>query len=159
MYILLAYAGMRVSEVAHINASWWNGQEVKVPLKQECSCRDCAERGYWEPKTRHGARTIPIKSFYRPILTTFFKASPAGIGMTRFTIRRRLSQLTKRAGLSIRVFPHCFRATLASEFADSGLDQSFMKQFFGWRSFRSAEAYINLSTKRLNEELRKRGLI
>lgn len=167
LFICLAFAGMRVSEVSHANATWWTGQEIKVPQKTPCDCASChrvwlkkpQSKGFWTPKTRHGARSIPVRAFYRPFLTQFFKASPAGFGVSERTIERWVSDIAVRAGLDIKVFPHAFRATLASEFAGAGLDQVFMTQFFGWKSFRSAESYINISSKRLQDELQKRGLI
>lgn len=166
VFILLAFGGMRVSEVSHVDASWWNGQEIKVPKKKPCDCSTCRERwerkpentGYWTPKTRKGVRKIPIRSFYRPFLTAFFKESPAGIGVTERTIENWLSEYAKRAGLSIKVFPHCLRATLASEFAAAGMSQEFMIQFFGWVKFQTAASYINLDAK-MTDEMTKKGLL
>lgn len=166
VFILLAFGGMRVSEVSHVRASWWNGQSIKVPMQQPCDCATCQKRwerkpksrGYWTPKTRKGARTIPIRAFYRPFLTAFFKASPAGIGVTERTIERWLSEYAERAGLSIKVFPHCLRATLASEFSAAGLSQEFMCSFFGWVKFQTAAAYLNLDSV-MSDELSKMGLL
>ncbi len=158
MYVLLAWGGMRVSEVAHVNATWWNGQMIKVPKRQDCDCASCQKRGYWKPKSARGVRSIPIRGFYRPFLTSFFKASPTGLCMTRVTIWRRLLELKTRAGLDIRVFPHSFRATLVSEFIAAGVDRFIIQEFFGWASIVTADSYVNVADK-LNAELRDKGLL
>ena len=159
MYVLIAWGGMRESEASHARATWWNGHALKVPKREECDCNDCRKRGYWKPKSKRGARTIPIRGFYRPFLTSFFKASPVGLGMGRITVWRRVKALARRAGLDPQgIFPHAFRATLASEFVAAFVDRFFIQEFFGWASIETADSYVNVSEK-LNAELRDKGLL
>lgn len=160
MYVMIAWGGMREGEVCHANAAWWNGHTFKIPKQQDCDCRECRRRGYWKPKSKRGARNIPIRAFYRPFLTAFFKASPAGLGITRITVWRRVKALSKRAGLNIDInaFPHAFRATLASEFVAAGVDRFFIQEFFGWASIETADSYVNVADK-LNNELKDKGLL
>src|SRR3972149_6297902 len=59
----LFYTGMRVSEFVHMNKSWinWRTKCINVPEEMKCPCLACLPRnGTWQPKTKQGARVIPI---------------------------------------------------------------------------------------------------
>ncbi len=153
----LVYCGVRVSELAHMKAIWWTGEAIKVPKQEPCSCVRCKARGYWTPKTKAGARVIPVRPFYRPLFDNYFKQN-SGTNLGERAIQLRLKRIARRAGLTdVNVFPHAFRATLASHFAGMGVDQWVMKEFFGWSSIVSADAYIQVSTERIEADLKKKG--
>lgn len=153
----LVHCGVRVSELAHMKADWWVGNAIKIPKQQACACTDCKKLGYWKPKTKAGARVIPVRPFYRPLFDNYFKQN-TGMNIGSRAIRFRLKRIAKRAGLDdVNVFPHAFRATLASHFAGMGVDQWVMKEFFGWSSITSADAYIQVSTERIEADLKKKG--
>jgi len=49
---LCAFAGLRVGEAIHLNASWIKEGCIVIPSSMPCNCWECHTRGGWKPKTK-----------------------------------------------------------------------------------------------------------
>lgn len=149
------FLGLRAGELAHFNSQWItsDGQNIKIPLFMPCSCVYCARRSNeWRPKTKAGARMLPISKPLRPVLTKFLEKSPGGLGYSRIGVYNKTKavlkrvKLMKRPGLAGGVpFPHALRATCAGILARAGMSAIALCFFMGWESIQIADHYIRAS--------------
>lgn len=150
------YAGLRISELCHLRRSWLVGQhEVRVPPSMWCSCSQCLKRGgEWRPKTKAGARVIPLVPQVRDDVLAFLHYQPQGLGMSRFIALRRIKRVMKRARIVISGlgddtgFAHALRATCASMLAAAGLNEAQLAYLMGWGTLEPARHYVRLSRAR-----------
>jgi len=126
----LLFAGLRVSELAHLKRSWVNFDEntITVPVKQFCSCWECNKKrdGEWRPKTKQGVRTIRIHPELRPILEEYLAAND-GINLTRQRLWQVVKKLSNQAKILHNSYPHCLRSTCAIELAHKGISSAALQ--------------------------------
>ena len=163
----LAFGGLRVSEMVHLRRTWINLDEktLTVPLKQDCRCKDCnrvvkktgkSKGGVWRPKTEHGHRTIRIHPVLSPIIEEFL-ASSDGLGLTRQRVWQRIKELKDNLPSGHRIlhniYPHCLRATCATDLAHEKISSPALQHTFGWSRLSSAEFYVRTGEQRAIKEL------
>ena len=160
----IVFAGLRVSELKHLRRSWVNfeAKTITVPTRQYCPCWECnytyprgqkkCKKGLWRPKTRKGARTVPIHPLLLPILTEFL-ASYEEIGLTRVSIWAHVKAAAKRARIFRSIYPHCLRATAATRLALQKISAPSLKYLMGWNSLQAAEDYIKSDMHQAHKEV------
>jgi len=141
---LCAFAGLRVGEAIHLNASWIKEGCIVIPSWQTCTCWECRTRGGWKPKTKAGARTIPLPAILRPVLGDYLRTHPEGLRMTRQTANNRVKAMQEKAGLP-HIFPHALRASYATLLATKGMNAAELCVVMGWSRISIGEHYIQLS--------------
>jgi len=151
-----AYRGLRVSEIAHMRRSWIDFDEgtIKIPPQQLCSCWACRDTGgRWSPKSRAGARLLRITPELEPYLSRYFTSNSA-IRRTRNTLYKRVQRIWARSPLveKERVYPHCLRASMATDAVYKGMSSGSLKYILGWSDLASAEHYIQSDAHRAMEE-------
>lgn len=145
------FLGLRVSELAHMRSDWITEEgHLRVPTFQACNCAECKRRrkGEWRPKTKAGARTLPIPSAVKHDLLEMFKIKPYGLSISRVGLYYRTKTVLVRAKVRFQgladntAFPHALRATCAMMLALSGMESSALCYFMGWKSLVVGEHYI-----------------
>lgn len=167
--------GMRAGEVAHMTAEWvdWRRNMIIVPEYQPCTkgnnggicgyclggCRQKVEhnedvtleeaRSYaWSPKTDASVREIPFDFDPRTELAIerFFSKYDE-YPCSRQSINRRVKRAAEEAPELDRegIYPHCLRATAATQMAARGLDVLPLQSMFGWSKLSTAQNYIKSS--------------
>lgn len=145
---MMVFCGLRISELTHMRADWITQDgNLRIPNTQTCNCAECARvrDGLWKPKTRAGARTLPIPQRMRKDLVELFKAKPYGLGVSRIGLYGRTKTILKRARIKYG-FPHCLRATCATMLAAGGMSAAHLSYFMAWKSVAIGDHYIRLST-------------
>lgn len=161
IYVLL-YTGMRVSEFIHMRRDWidWDAGWINIPEMQPCNkCYECKKRGgIWKVKVPEASRKIPILPEIRKILETFFKRYNAVMDLVKNRIEawEIVKEVSERAGIKHRVFPHVLRGTFASILAGKGFSVYAVQAALGWKSFKTADDYIRLSPHRLKREFEEK---
>lgn len=176
VFIGILFTGLRKSEFIHMRRDWidFKNNYIMVPDKQKCNCgqckinrRDLAEEdieslnehkrlileGYWLPKTKSSARTIPIVPEAREVIYQFFKKHKSALEVYPWAsyTNNITDRLEKRSG--VRVFPHCLRATFATMLALDGFDAYKLTDMMGWASIDVAKSYILMSGAELSREV------
>jgi len=152
----LIYTGMRVSEFSHFKAGWikWQNNIIQIPSQMPCSCPEC--RGSWKPKSKNGARIIPIiDERLRAVLRNYFTLYD-DIKMHRSTIFRKVREIASRTDIKNKVYPHSLRATFATMLAYKGVSAGTLMTVLGWGRIDTAQHYIQKSGIRAIEELREK---
>ena len=152
----LMYMGMRVGELRHMAAEWITDDDcVRIPTRQKCQCTDCLKRGgYWQPKTKAGARVIPIPKSVINDFDGYFRSQPNGIDLSRVTVWQHVKSIMRRAGIKSKwlaqgtIFPHALRATSATLMAAGGADAAALCYYMGWTSLTVGEHYIKIAQAR-----------
>lgn len=151
---ILSEAGLRISELAHLRFSWLEQDDcISVPERQSCDCGECVRlrKGFWRPKTKSGARSIPLPPSLAKELRTYLAHHKNGFGLSRISLWARLHKVAKRVKLI--VFPHSLRATYATRLAEQHISAATLQYVMGWSSIKSADAYIRSSKARAQQEL------
>jgi len=164
----LAYTGMRVSEYVHFTPDWidWQNLVIKIPSEVECTKHpECIEERHrnkkltkkaniWTPKTKAGARTIPIE--FEPRLKGVLREFESHLKdpTDRISIFRMVKRLASKAGLKKIVTPHVLRATFASMLASKGMSAGSLQALMGWERLDTAQHYIKASGVNVAKELR-----
>lgn len=141
---VLAHTGMRADEFAHMTSDWvdWQGEHVRVP----------PEEGEWTPKSRHAARTIPVKDTDTlRVMREFFKRHEA-VGVSRQTVTARVKAVASETGLKKKVTPHVLRHTYGTLIASRGATPQYIRQTMGHADLSSANNYLRYSGVQLDEE-------
>lgn len=150
---LQLWLGLRASEIVHLNSTWITQDgNLRIPLKQPCNCAECARIRHklWKPKTKAGARELPIPRHFRKDLTEYLKMHPHGFDLSRVSIYNRTKTVLKRANVRFKGlandtgFPHCMRATCFNMLAERGMSATGLAYFAGWSSIAVASHYISL---------------
>ena len=152
---LQLFCTMRVGEVVHFNASWITATgDLRIPERQKCGCAACAKHpkhaGTWTPKTKAGARTLPIPKQLRKDLSTLLKVKPYGLDLSRQSIWLRTKAILKKARVKFKGtagntgFPHCLRATSASMLVEGGINEFHLCYLLGWADINMAKHYVQL---------------
>lgn len=161
----LLYTGMRIGELLHMTRNWvrWDLNKIFVPFERPCSCRNCRKARYrtdkktgerklvkpantWRAKTESAVRAIPIAPELQPVLSVFFRKyeSLLDVFQYRELAWYRLKQLTKRAGVNWRIFPHLLRGCVASKLAGQDVSVYRLKELMGWKKIDMAAEYVKL---------------
>ena len=140
---LCAFGGLRVGEAIHLNASWIKEGCVVIPSFMPCNCWEC-KGGSWHPKTKAGARTIPLPSILKPVLMDYLRTHPDGLKMTRQTANNRVKALQEKAGLP-HIFPHALRASYATLLATKGMQAMTICYLLGWSRLEVAQHYVRIA--------------
>lgn len=146
--VTLIYSGMRVSELAHMHRSWikWQNDIIQVPDEFEG----------WSPKTKQGARTIPLtESRLKEVLRSWFTLNER-VAMDRSTIWRIVKRVSTRSGITRKVYPHSLRATFATKLAFMGMSEATISQTLGWADIKTASSYVKISGARAVQEFREK---
>jgi len=144
----LLYTGMRVSELSHMKRSWiqWQNLQIIIPKQED----------EWTPKTKQGARTIPlIEPRLKEVLRSWFTLNE-NVAMDRSTIWRIVKRVASRSQLTKRVYPHSLRATFATMLAFMGMSSASIQHIMGWAKLTTAERYIQSSGARASEEMKEK---
>jgi len=150
---LQLFLGLRASECVHANASWITQEgDIKIPSQMTCNCAECARvrGGMWRPKTKAGARTLPIPKRLHKDIAELLRLKPYGIGVSRVGLYYRTKTVLKRAkvkfqGLSGNTgFPHCLRATCFNLLIEGGMSPAGLCYFAGWSNLSVASHYLTL---------------
>jgi len=144
---LMAYCGLRVSEAIHLNARWIKDEEIHIPSYMECRCQECAARGHWKPKSKHGVRAVAIPEFLKPVFLKYLTRFPEGLKMTRQAAWYRVRLVCAAAGVP-EVFPHALRASCATFLASKGFTAVELCQYLGWARIAMGEHYIRIAEAR-----------
>jgi len=150
------FLGLRAAELAHLNSQWVTSEgNIKVPTFMTCHCVYCERRGgEWRPKTKAGARVLPIPRQLQAVFSKFLELSPDGLGYSRIGVYFKTKRVLVRAkirrtGLAKNVpFPHALRATCASILARGGMDAMALCAFMGWENIAIGANYIKTATAR-----------
>ena len=145
---MLIFTGMRVSELTHMTKDWikWQKEIIQIP----------GESNEWKPKTKAGARTIPIidKRLIEALRSYFYHYED--IGYSRQTIWNKVKKAAENTKITHKVYPHALRATLATKLAHLGISATSLQHIMGWADLKNAEKYIKASGARALEEVRSK---
>ncbi len=151
---LMLWLGLRESEIAHLNSSWITDEgNIKIPLQQACRCAECSRLrdGMWTPKSRAGARTLPIPKRLRSDLSELLKIKPFGLDISRQAIYYRVKTILKRAGVKFKGlardtgYPHCLRSTCFNMLVAGGISAVDLCYYAGWRNIAIGSHYIQVA--------------
>ena len=152
----MVYLGLRISEVAHMRADWLKGDGMlHIPFRQLCNCNECqhtaGEPGIWHPKTKAGARVLPIPSLLRGDIEHLLHTQADGLQLSRVTLWGRSKTIMKRAGIQVKglsgntAYPHALRATCATMLAANGMSAVALAYYMGWKSIVLGDHYVRLA--------------
>ena len=154
------FLGLRVSELAHVNANWLkaDGNSLQVPSVQKCDCAVCQNHPKhpreWMPKTKAGARVLPLPNSAKNDILEYLRQRPNGLEISRVTIWEKTKAILKRAGIRTKglagnvAYPHALRATFGSLLAESGIDARALAYAFGHGSTKVADEYVEVARAR-----------
>ena len=150
---LQLFMGLRIGECVHMNATWVTQEgDLRIPQQQACHCAECVRvrDGMWTPKTKAGARTIPIPQRMKKDLAELFKVRPYGLDMSRQGLYYRTKNILKRARVKFKGlsgdtgFPHCLRSTCASMLVVGEINEFHLCYIMGWSDINMAKHYVQL---------------
>jgi len=129
----LMYTGMRAGEFANLTNAWldWQKEVIRVPEHD----------GNWKPKTKAGAREIPLMFEAKRVLYNHFR-NRGEINLTRISLYRIVRRVSQRITPFKKVYPHSLRATFASMLAEADMNASDIQMILGWSKLETANAYV-----------------
>lgn len=151
---LQLFLGLRAGEACHFRADWITEDgNLKIPSQMACNCAECARlrNGLWKPKTRAGARTLPIPQRMKEDIAELLRIKPDGLDISRVGLFYRTKRILKRAGVKFKGaadntgFPHCLRSTCATMLAISGMNPAALCYAMGWKSLTIGDHYIRIA--------------
>ena len=150
---LQLFLGLRASEACHFNSAWITEEgDVKIPPSQACNCAECARTRsrVWKPKTKAGARTLPIPERMRKDIAELLRVKPYGLDISRVGFYYRTKTILSRAGIKLKggyseAFPHALRATCFNLLIEGGISAPGLAYFAGWSNIAIASHYITLT--------------
>jgi integrase len=150
--------GMREGEIVHMREAWisYQSNKILIPMEQPCSCSYCKEVGKWKPKTRRGARAIPLWHEWgcASVKSYFGLYKDSGI-KSRNTVQNIVKRIAERARVQSNVNPHGLRATAGTNFAEMGMSAQGLCEVMGWSDLRTAQHYIRRCGKTAERELKE----
>jgi len=153
-YVLIAvlyYTGSRITPVLNLEKKNVNLELNKI----------------YFPKIKGGEDLhLPINEKLKPILAEFLDNHPApaypyvfhsprnpGVPIDAQTVRYRLKELSKLAGIEKRVTPHIIRHCTATHLTLAKVGQKFIASILGQKDARSTARYQHLDVDNLRESL------
>jgi len=155
--------GLRASEIAHLQTTWsdWNRNLIQIPQHEPCACGYCERQARqeashndelseadavparWHPKTVASARSLPFDLWLRlELCLERFADRHDEFPRSRSSINRRVQAAADEAELSGRVYPHCLRATAASNHADKDVAPVPLQALMGRSDLATAQKYM-----------------
>jgi site-specific recombinase XerD len=170
IFLALLYTGMRVSEFIHFRREWirWEQGLIFIPKRQSCRCQECKRElrnkkgeitkpsGVWKPKTVDAARGFPILPEVEGLFRDYFKEHRAVMEVVASRVYAWMILKKLEAKSSVKLFPHVLRGTFATLLAVKGFSVEEIRDFLGWRSFKTADEYIKLSGIRLRRAVQEK---
>jgi len=139
-------AGLRVSEVVHLQVSDIDSQRMVIRVDQGKARKD---------------RYVPLSEALLPILRRYWKAArpahwlfPGQIPsrpLTRSSVQRFFSKATTDAGISKKVTIHSLRHCFATHLLERGTDIVTIQRLLGHRSLRSTQLYTHVARNYVNQ--------
>jgi len=182
--LLTGRLGMRSGEVIHLTEDWidWRRDLICIPRYEPCDsgrggsiCGVCEQHAQqrtehnpglsldealgfsWASKTDAAAREVPFDADPRAelVVERFFEKWN-GWPQSQQAINRRVDRAAREAeGIDgDDVYPHCLRATAASDLAGKGLDVFSLKSMLGWSQLQTARCYVTSSGERTAQAIR-----
>ena len=114
--------------------------------------------GVWKPKTVEAIRAIPIVPEVEGILREFFSKHEEVMELipSRGAAYYRVKGIAKRASIKHPVFPHVARGTFATLLARKDFNAFEITSIMGWKSIKTAEAYIKLAGAAIKQAFKKK---
>ena len=144
---LTMMCGMRISEATHLQGDWIRTSdfdtEIIVPPTMECGCFECRGLGYWKPKSKAGARAIPVPEAFEKYLLEFITHQPKGLGFVRQTGWRKVKILAIVAKIPY-LNPHALRATAATNYAKAEFSAIELCYIMGWSRIEIGAHYLQM---------------
>jgi len=164
------FSGFRRGELVHMTEDWIQRGKIRVPIEIPCDCWECKKplyrkvkkknskktvkvlkkpSGVWMPKTKAGARGIPLNPLSEELFKKFFKEHHAVreiLPCTRsvyYTVHDIVYPRIKDQ-LTHELFPHVLRGVFASRLAETGISPYKLAEIMGWEDIKTAMAYIAL---------------
>ena len=146
--------GMREGEIKHMREEWlsYQNNKIMIPSTQPCDCWQC--KGEWHPKTKRGARSIPMwHEWGKGAVKGYFSIRKDSGIKSRKTIYNIVQKIAERARVQRHTYPHGLRATAATHFAEMGMSAQGLCEVMGWIHLGTATAYITRLGKTAEREL------
>jgi len=176
--------GLRAGEIAHMTEDWidWRRNLICIPRYEPCDsgrdgtiCGTCTQHAQqraahnpelsldnaleysWAAKTAAASREVPFDADPRAelVVERFFDRHD-GWPHSQQAVNRRVARAGREAD-SISaddIYPHCLRATAASDLAGKGLDVFSLKSMMGWAQLQTARCYVTSSGERTAQAIR-----
>lgn len=108
--------------------------------------------GLWVPKTKSGARTIPLRNpdLIRHLRNWF--SNHESVGMTRQTVYNIVVEVAEQTNITKKTTPHICRHTFLTKLAANGATAGFIKDVAGHEDLKTSQKYIKFSGRRIQEE-------
>lgn len=143
----LLFTGMRVDEFSNMKKYWVDLEKMLINIP--------AKDGEWKPKTKAGARAIPIiEPRLKYELKKFFKSNLA-VDKERTTIWRLVKNVAKRTDIK-KIYPHALRSTFATMLIYKGISEGTLCSVMGWSDIKTAQSYFKLSGQKAIEEMKRK---
>lgn len=124
-----------------------------------CSaCKKSRDDGTWRPKTKNGARTLPLTDGLDDLaqLLEWFFEQHDRIPFGNDGVNRRIRRITEEAGIDRDVTAHDLRHTYGTRLARMGYEPSEIRDFMGWGSTDMGERYIEFTGVRKRETFKEK---
>lgn len=143
MIELMAYSGMRVSEVANLHTSHIDYQR---------NCLIFKSKGDVE-------RVVPVKRIVYTQLIQYINANHIRNSKIFNISTRRIEQIVKKyaekAGIEKHVYPHMLRHTFGVQAHIAGMPLSVIKEVMGHSSIQTTQIYTQVDNKIMFKEYEK----
>lgn len=146
LFLTIYAAGLRVSEVIHLEAKDIDSQRLVVPIRLGKGQKDrlvmlsakllTVLRDYWKT--------------YRPTAKLFFPGKNRQRPLDHKNIWLACGLIARRAGITKNVTPHTFRHSFATHLLETGVDIRTIQALLGHRSLRTTVLYTFVSPARVS---------
>ncbi len=151
---LMAFAGLRLGEVQHLEASWINFGERTITIPTSCPekwySRERPNKSpedyeVWMPKTVASRATLPILRwgedvFYRILYRYFIEDRQVSVGLCAKSIYNRVVESADRARLK-HVHPHTLRHTFKRLLRERGILLEDIMKLMRHKSISTTDLY------------------
>lgn len=174
----LLNSGMRISEFIHMRKEWldWSGKLIKIPSSMPCLCYECKKelwtrsskktgekelkkpKGIWMPKTKNGARSIPILPEIEPLFKEYFATKDSMMQLIPNRIKgwKIIKEVAKKSKIAKILFPHCLRGVFVTQLLDKGFDYMTITNVLGWDDIKIVMKYAKYSSGMIVNEFNKK---
>ena len=143
-----------------MSKDWYKKTKKAYHLRRKLNTLPKLEVREWTPKTKSGARLIPLYdvNLIDLISVQDFVNDKTRMPESRYEIWRIVKKMAKRAfGTEhTKVYPHSLRATCASLWASQDVSLNKLTAIMGWSGTASAKPYIKTGEKEVIEETSKK---
>ncbi|MBU1183499.1 MAG: tyrosine-type recombinase/integrase [Proteobacteria bacterium] len=138
-------AGLRVSEVVHLQVSDIDSQRMVIRVEQGKGCKD---------------RYVPLSKALLPVLRQYWKAARPPVWLfpgqhpdmplTRSSVERVFKKAKKNACITKSVTVHSLRHSFATHLLEKGTDIRTIQRLLGHRSLSSTQIYTHVAKNYVN---------